>query len=121
MRGPAPTSGPKGIIVGRAASPHRSSRAPASPRAATTRASGITSIHERLTKRRARVELGEHDARLRFVVADDGRGFDVHGARSGTGVQGMTDRLDAIGGTLAITSEPGRGTTVVGTVPVAEP
>jgi signal transduction histidine kinase len=30
----------------------------------------------------------------------------------------MADRLDAIGGDLAIDSEPGRGTTVRGSVPV---
>jgi hypothetical protein len=36
----------------------------------------------------------------------------------GTGVQDMTDRLDAIGGSLEITSDPGRGTTVVGADPV---
>jgi signal transduction histidine kinase len=36
----------------------------------------------------------------------------------GTGVQGMTDRMAALGGTLEVSSEPGRGTRVTGTVPV---
>ncbi len=36
----------------------------------------------------------------------------------GTGLQGMADRLDAIGGSLTVTSTPGAGTTVTGTVPV---
>jgi signal transduction histidine kinase len=30
----------------------------------------------------------------------------------------MADRLDAIGGTLEVTSTPGRGTTVIGRLPV---
>jgi signal transduction histidine kinase len=36
----------------------------------------------------------------------------------GTGVQGMNDRMAALGGTLEVSSEPGQGTRVTGTVPV---
>jgi signal transduction histidine kinase len=32
----------------------------------------------------------------------------------------MADRLDAIGGTLQVTSTPGAGTSVSGSVPVAD-
>jgi signal transduction histidine kinase len=64
------------------------------------------------------VRLVEDDGALWFTIIDDGRGFDQAQARTGTGVQGMIDRLDAIGGTLQLSSEPGRGTTVRGTVPV---
>ena len=55
---------------------------------------------------------------LRFSVADDGRGFDVAGQNLGTGLQGIADRLAAIGGVLEIESRPGDGTTIVGRVPV---
>ena len=41
-------------------------------------------------------------------------------ARSGQGLQNMRDRLEALSGRLTITSEPGRGTRVVGSVPVAK-
>jgi glucose-6-phosphate-specific signal transduction histidine kinase len=51
-------------------------------------------------------------------VHDDGRGFDPHAAVAGTGLQGMTDRVEAVGGSLLIESAIGRGTTVIGTVPV---
>ena len=37
--------------------------------------------------------------------------------RERSGLQGMADRIEAIGGTLAIDSSPGRGTTVTGRVP----
>ena len=67
-----------------------------------------------------RVRLHEGDGALRFRVEDDGRGFDTQGASHGTGVQGMIDRLDAIGGSLQISSELGRGTVVEGTVPIHE-
>jgi signal transduction histidine kinase len=66
---------------------------------------------------RVTVRLSEREGNLRFEVTDDGRGFGS-GGTSGTGLQGMADRLDAIGGELRVMSEPGRGTSVVGEVPV---
>jgi signal transduction histidine kinase len=65
------------------------------------------------------VTLAEADGRLAFSVADDGAGFDPATAVHGSGLQGMGDRLSAVGGELAVTSAPGRGTTVSGSVPVA--
>jgi signal transduction histidine kinase len=53
---------------------------------------------------------------LRFSVADDGRGFDRHRIDPG-GLIGMEARMAAAGGTLAVTSLPGRGTTVRGEFP----
>jgi len=65
----------------------------------------------------ASVELGLEDGHLTFRVTDDGRGFDATTRTYGTGLQGMADRLDSIGGTLEVTSSPGRGTTVAGRIP----
>jgi signal transduction histidine kinase len=67
---------------------------------------------------RAGITLGHADGHLTFEVGDDGVGFDVERARDGTGLQGMADRLDAIGGSLAIRSVPGEGSTVGGRVPI---
>jgi signal transduction histidine kinase len=64
------------------------------------------------------VRVGEDNGLVRFWIDDDGRGFDPRLARHGTGVQGMVDRLDAVGGSLEISSEPGRGTSVEGVVPI---
>ena len=58
------------------------------------------------------------DGQLEFSVTDDGAGFDTATAAHGTGLQGMADRLAAVGGQLGIASAPGRGTTISGTVPV---
>jgi signal transduction histidine kinase len=65
---------------------------------------------------RAIVRIVRNESRLRFEVEDDGRGFDVGSTTHGTGLQGMADRLDALGGGFEITSAPGTGTTIVGTV-----
>jgi signal transduction histidine kinase len=53
---------------------------------------------------------------LRFTVRDDGVGFAGSEAQ-GHGFVNMADRLGAIGGTIAVVSAPGAGTTVTGTLP----
>jgi signal transduction histidine kinase len=68
---------------------------------------------------RAEVHVGQDDGMLGFDVRDDGPGFDPMAATAGTGLQGMADRLAALGGTLEVTSAPGRGTTVSGRIPVS--
>jgi signal transduction histidine kinase len=63
------------------------------------------------------VTLGYDGQCLAFAVTDDGAGFDQSAAPAGSGVQGMADRLAALGGTLHVSSAPGRGTEVTGRVP----
>jgi signal transduction histidine kinase len=70
---------------------------------------------------RVEVRLDVSQGFLRFEVRDDGRGFDRAETAHGTGLQGMADRLDAIGGELRIRSEPGAGTTITGIVPIGGP
>jgi signal transduction histidine kinase len=66
---------------------------------------------------RAEVRLEVDGPWLTFGVQDDGAGFDPAQTKLGTGLQGMSDRLEALGGGLEIRSEPGRGTTIAGRVP----
>ena len=66
---------------------------------------------------RAEVNLAQTDGHLSFSVVDDGQGFDTAATSYGTGVQGMADRLDAIGGALQVVSRKGEGTTIVGLIP----
>jgi signal transduction histidine kinase len=69
---------------------------------------------------RASIRLGAVDGHVVFEVRDDGSGFDPGRTGRGTGLQGMADRLEALGGRLEITSAPGRGTTVVGRIPIQQ-
>jgi signal transduction histidine kinase len=65
------------------------------------------------------VTLTQADGRLEFSVADDGAGFDPATAAHGSGLQGMADRLSAVGGEIRVASARGQGTTIRGTLPVA--
>jgi signal transduction histidine kinase len=64
------------------------------------------------------VRLGQEDGHLVFSVVDDGRGFDPARTPPGSGLQNMADRLEAMSGTLEVSSTPGVGTTISGSIPV---
>ena len=66
----------------------------------------------------ATIFLSQSDGMLAFEVRDDGRGFDDGSLTYGTGLQGMADRLDAVGGRLSVRSAAGAGTVVRGEIPV---
>jgi len=65
------------------------------------------------------VSVTDANGHLGFEVRDDGIGFDPDRAH-GQGLINITDRLDAVEGTLEIESDPGHGTVVRGRVPVLE-
>jgi signal transduction histidine kinase len=58
------------------------------------------------------------DDSLRFEVRDDGAGFPREAPGNGAGLANITDRVAAVGGRLTIDSAPGRGTSVVGVLPI---
>jgi signal transduction histidine kinase len=66
----------------------------------------------------ARIRLWQEDGQLGFEVSDDGRGFDVTSARSGSGLQGISDRIEAVGGSVRVASSPGSGTRLSGWIPI---
>jgi signal transduction histidine kinase len=72
--------------------------------------------------RRIAVEVGEEGSRIRAVVRDDGRGFDVAAALArrgdrGLGLIGIRERAAALGGTVDIRSTPDAGTALTVVIP----
>jgi signal transduction histidine kinase len=68
---------------------------------------------------RATIRLADSGDTLEFSLSDDGTGFPA-GTSHGSGLQGMSDRLAAHGGTLTVRSRPGQGTTITGRLPTSE-
>jgi PAS domain S-box-containing protein len=71
--------------------------------------------HARATQ--VMIDLTVDGTTLRVTVADDG----VGGAgtdRAGSGLTGLADRLDALGGTFTVDSPPGHGTTLRAAIPL---
>jgi signal transduction histidine kinase len=65
------------------------------------------------------VELDTHDATLRLAIRDDGIGGADPG--HGSGLLGLSDRIEALGGTLEVISPAGRGTTLLMQVSLGDP
>jgi signal transduction histidine kinase len=74
-----------------------------------------------------RVTVARPGASIALTVSDDGRGFDparVLASEKGVGVEGghfglrgIQDRVEMLGGTFSIDSAPGRGTSLIVTLP----
>lgn len=84
---------------------------------------GLTNVARHARATTVRIEVGADDAAAWVVVEDDGRGFDVdtilarRGDR-GLGLIGMRERVEMLGGTIGISSVPGKGTTLRVMIPV---
>jgi signal transduction histidine kinase len=52
------------------------------------------------------------DDRLHVTITDDGIGFEPGIQRKKFGIQTMCERAEGVGGELAVTSHPGKGTQV---------
>jgi signal transduction histidine kinase len=66
---------------------------------------------------RVTVRCQHDDGTLAVCIADDGDGFDPAHAREGGGLGNIRDRIHTLGGTVELTSSPGRGTVVTISLP----
>jgi signal transduction histidine kinase len=62
------------------------------------------------------VELAVRDTTVRLAIRDDGIGGADPGR--GSGLVGLRDRIEALGGTLEVTSPTGSGTTLLIEIPI---
>jgi signal transduction histidine kinase len=78
----------------------------------------LTNIAKYAQASRASVRLETRDGVLAVEVADDGAGgADPAG---GSGLRGLADRVEALGGRLQLDSPPGHGTRLTAEVPLAQ-
>jgi signal transduction histidine kinase len=78
----------------------------------------LTNILKHSDATSASVSVTRHGTRLVVTVADDGTG----GADrvTGSGLRGLTDRIEALGGRLELLSPPGAGTTLRAEIPLQQ-
>src|SRR5262249_39370781 len=67
---------------------------------------------------RCSVTGGISDGLLGVEIADDGAGGADEG--KGTGLRGLADRVEALGGTFRVSGPPGKGTVVAAEIPLSE-
>ncbi len=73
-------------------------------------AEALTNAARHAGATRVDVEVRQRDGRLAVRVADDGRGGAA--PAPGGGLAGLAQRIEALDGTLTVTSPPGGGTTL---------
>jgi PAS domain S-box-containing protein len=78
-------------------------------------AEALANVQKHAEARRVIVQARAEDDRVLVTVVDDGTG----GAdRDGSGLRGLADRVEALGGRLALDSRPGRGTRLRAEIPL---
>ena len=80
-------------------------------------AEALTNVAKHANASLARISVTRAGAHTTIDVSDDGRGGAELGG--GTGLRGLTDRVEALGGSLSITSPDGAGTRLVARIPLA--
>ncbi len=83
----------------------------------------LTNIARHAKASRVTIRFSERAGMVRMEVSDDGRSFPVAEVLQAKnprrlGLVGMRERVEMVGGTFEIVSQPGRGTTVSATVPL---
>ena len=81
-------------------------------------AEALTNVAKYARAREARVSVHRRNGWAEITIEDDGVGGAA--VSGGTGLRGLADRLDALGGRMSLDSTPGAGTTVRAAVPVPE-
>jgi signal transduction histidine kinase len=76
----------------------------------------LTNVAKHAHATLVRVEVARLERRARIEVVDDGVGGADAGG--GSGLRGLADRVEALGGRLVIDSPPGRGTALVAEIPL---
>ena len=80
---------------------------------------GLANVLKHAAAQHTTVKLSSTPDLLSVEVSDDGRGFDP-GAVVSSGLRGLSDRIEALGGDLRVVSRPTAGTTLVAILPLQE-
>lgn len=78
----------------------------------------LTNVLRHARARRVSVRLWPEGDRLFGRVVDDGQGFDLEKTPPSIGILGMHERVQSLGGSLIVYSQPGQGTRVEFGVPL---
>lgn len=78
----------------------------------------LTNIIKYARAREVKLSLKDENSVLRFVIADNGVGFDPLQKCTGIGITNMQSRVETLNGRFEVVSRPGDGTTITIEIPV---
>ncbi|WP_299526898.1 sensor histidine kinase [uncultured Lutibacter sp.] len=56
--------------------------------------------------------ISENSSTIEFEISDNGKGFDINIVELGNGLENMQQRINEVGGTISINSQPDQGTSI---------
>ncbi len=80
----------------------------------------LSNVARHASAENAAVRLARAGQKALLTIEDDGSGFDTRGESAGNGLRNMRERAASMGGSLRITSKPGRGTSLRVTFPTTQ-
>ena len=84
----------------------------------------LTNVSKYAAASLVRIDLGDTEGTLTLEVTDNGVGMDLAASRAkprSFGLRGLQERARTVGGWLDISSQPGRGTSIILSVPLKLP
>jgi signal transduction histidine kinase len=80
---------------------------------------GLRNVWQHAAATEVTIEIRRTGHSLDITIADNGRGFDrgASGGRGGLGLASMEERARLLGGRFTVTSAPGRGTSIIVSLP----
>lgn len=83
----------------------------------------LSNIARHARAQNVRLYLGQSEVEgpLVLEISDDGQGFDPGASTHGMGLSNIRQRVDELGGTLTITSQPNAGTILKAVIPLLKP
>jgi signal transduction histidine kinase len=81
----------------------------------------LTNVFRHAKASKVDVLLAFEDKQVRLNIHDDGRGFNPAEKSEGFGLQGMSERVEKMGGQFSIQSANGAGTAVCVVLPLTTP
>jgi signal transduction histidine kinase len=79
-------------------------------------AEALTNVAKHAAASRVAVSVTARSGQVRVEIEDDGVGGADPGR--GSGLRGLADRVETVGGTLQVTSAPGQGTRLAAEIPL---
>jgi signal transduction histidine kinase len=81
----------------------------------------LTNIARYASSAPAIVQLLADEVALTIVIRDTGPGFDLAALIPGSGLGGMRERAELLGGALTVDSRPGEGVAITAEIPLGDP
>ncbi|MCC5637336.1 hypothetical protein LC593_15995 [Nostoc sp. CHAB 5844] len=81
---------------------------------------GLTNICKYAEATAVQIQIQPTDDKLELMLQDNGKGFQVNSSKKGFGLQGMQERMVALGGQLEIVSQPNTGCRITAKFPRTE-